>query len=86
VIFRRRRRVLVAFAANFVRGLRDADVAAITRYRPGGDRGLVSDGRSTYLQAYFKSPGDFFAILCATTLIILFLMTGSMRACTGASA
>jgi hypothetical protein len=46
----------------------------------------VSDGRSTYLQAYFKSPGDFFAILCATTLIILFLMTGSMRACTGASA
>jgi RND superfamily putative drug exporter len=41
------------------RGLRDPGVAAITRYEPGGDRRLVSeDGRSTYLLASFKSPGD----------------------------
>jgi uncharacterized membrane protein YdfJ with MMPL/SSD domain len=41
------------------RALRAPNVAAITRYEPGGDRRFVSkDGRSTYLLAYFKSPGS----------------------------
>ncbi|HEY7076177.1 MAG TPA: MMPL family transporter, partial [Solirubrobacteraceae bacterium] len=35
--------------------LRDPDVVAVRRYRPGGDRNLVSrDGRSTYLLATYR--------------------------------
>ena len=38
--------------------LHDPRLAAVVRYKPGGDRRLVSkDGRSTYLLASFKSPG-----------------------------
>jgi uncharacterized membrane protein YdfJ with MMPL/SSD domain len=41
------------------RRLRDQSVANVVRYRPGGDRRLVSrDGRSTYLVAYFRAHED----------------------------